>query len=348
MMHELLTYHRARPAAAPNGPWRTRGARRLTLAIALLVATGIARADEAAKHRTFDFSYDATVKGLAPGKMARVWTPLPPSTEWQTIDAVQINAPVTPEISTDPLAGNRMFYFEAPADAGGTIHLHASYRVTRREAVETPPSGNEDLSAYLEPNSMIPLGGRISELLAGRTLPKDGVALGKALFDLVDDRMEYRKDKPGWGRGDAVWACDSRFGNCTDFHSLFIALARTEHLPAKFEIGFALPSGDAAADIAGYHCWAWFKPEHHGWIPVDISEANQHPEKRKYLFGHLDEDRVMMTTGRDLTLIPRQSGPPVNFFVYPYVEVDGKPYASSNIQHAFHIEPSPSTAGQKH
>ena len=32
-----------------------------------------------------------------------------------------------------------------------------------------------------------------------------------------------------------------------------------------------------------------------------------------------------MSSGRDLVLEPKQQGGPVNFFIYPYLEVDGKP-----------------------
>jgi len=66
-----------------------------------------------------------------------------------------------------------------------------------------------------------------------------------------------------------------------------------------------------------------------GWIPVDISEANKNPSLRDYYFGNLTENRVGFTVGRDLTLVPKQDGSALNFFVYPYVEIDGKPYPAT-------------------
>jgi hypothetical protein len=59
---------------------------------------------------------------------------------------------------------------------------------------------------------------------------------------------------------------------------------------------------------------------------VDISEAWKHPEKHDYFFGTVDANRFQFTIGRDLTLAPAQAGPPLNYFIYPYVEVDGKPH----------------------
>ena len=70
--------------------------------------------------------------------------------------------------------------------------------------------------------------------------------------------MRYDKTSSGWGRGDAVWACDAKRGNCTDFHSPFIGMLRVDGIPAGFDIGFPLPENKDKGDIAGYHCWAEF------------------------------------------------------------------------------------------
>jgi len=56
------------------------------------------------------------------------------------------------------------------------------------------------------------------------------------------------------GRGDVLYACDAKKGNCTDFHSLFIAMARSQSIPARFEIWLPNSAGQASAEIAGYHC----------------------------------------------------------------------------------------------
>ncbi len=68
---------------------------------------------------------------------------------------------------------------------------------------------------------------------------------------------------------------------------------------------------------------------------MDASEAWKHPERRQYYFGHLDARRVAFTMGRDLVMKPPQHGQPLNFLIYPYVEVDGKPLPKSNIKNQF-------------
>ncbi|MGH9355370.1 MAG: hypothetical protein ACRD10_04505, partial [Terriglobia bacterium] len=72
------------------------------------------------------------------------------------------------------------------------------------------------------------------------------------------------------------------------------------------------------------------------------------PSMHDFFFGSLDASRVKFSTGRDLTLSPRPSGPPVNYFVYPYVEVDGKPYNSTQSQFSFRDVPATRLAATVH
>ena len=306
-----------------------------SMALAASASSSAAAAqNEPGRQRSFQFSYGATITGLAPGQVARVWLPVPQSSADQMIEIVEQDLPVKGQVGKEMKWGNQLLYFQAPARQDGTLPMRVVYRVTRHEVAEqTPLAGTDSPDAeYLKADALVPVGGKPLELLANKTLPDDQMQLGRLLYDVVNGHMQYRKDKPGWGRGDAVWACDSGFGNCTDFHSLFISLARSNKMPAKFEIGFPIPEKRGEGDIAGYHCWGKFKPTGHGWVPVDISEANKNPAKREYFFGHLDENRVTFSTGRDLILAPKQDGPPVNFLIYPYVEVDGKPYDSAKVQ----------------
>jgi hypothetical protein len=39
--------------------------------------------------------------------------------------------------------------------------------------------------------------------------------------------------------------------------------------------------------------------------------------------------------GRDLRLSPPQEGKPLNYFVYPYVEVDGQEYSNVSLAFSF-------------
>src|SRR5262249_23091121 len=100
-------------------------------------------------------------------------------------------------------------------------------------------------------------------------------------------------------------------------------------------IGLPLPEKRGEGVIGGYHCWAFFKPEGKAWVPVDISEANKAPKMKDYFFGNLTEDRVTFSVGRDIDLVPKQQGKALNFFSYPYVEVEGKEHRKAKTDKKF-------------
>ncbi len=112
-------------------------------------------------------------------------------------------------------------------------------------------------------------------------------------------------------------------------------MARSVGIPARFAIGLPLPEARGSGEIAGYHCWAEFYVRDRGWVPVDASEASKDPARQAYFFGHHDENRLEFSRGRHLTLSPAQQGPPLNFFVYPYAEIDGRPHENINCSFTF-------------
>jgi transglutaminase-like putative cysteine protease len=297
--------------------------------------------DSKARTRTFLFTYSATVTDLQPGAKARIWLPVPAANAEQEVSIESKGFPVEPKFGKDELYGNRILYLEAEAGKDGAIPLKITYRVKRREVRGPKGDMTEDeklVARYLKADALVPIGGKSLELIKDKKLPENQTAAARVFYDVVNGHMRYSKEGTQWGRGDSDWACDSKYGNCSDFHSLFISLARSRKIPAKFEIGFPLPAKHGSGDIPGYHCWAWFKPEGKGWTPVDISEANKAKDNKltDYYFGNLTEDRVAFSIGRDIDLIPKQAGKALNFFVYPYVEVDDKPY--DKVQKKFSFE----------
>jgi transglutaminase-like putative cysteine protease len=196
------------------------------------------------------------------------------------------------------------------------------------EKEQTSEAASEKIrQRFLSPDRLIPIDGKIAEE-AKRVVRDDMLPLEKvrAIYDHVAGTLKYDKSGVGWGLGDALYACDARAGNCTDFHSLFIGMARASGIPARFVIGFPVPEGVTAGDIPGYHCWAEFYIDGRGWLPVDASEASKRPEKWDDLFGGLDPHRVQFTVGRDIRIPSIEQAEPLNYFIYPYVLIDGQPH----------------------
>ncbi len=122
-----------------------------------------------------------------------------------------------------------------------------------------------------------------------------------------------------------------------------MGMARSQGIPARFAIGFPIPHDRSEAEIDGYHCWAEAWDPARGWLPMDASEAWK-AQQADAFFGKLPSDRIVFTIGRDLVLSPSQKGTPLNYFIYPYAEVEGRPV--EGIRRSFHfrrVEGAPAT-----
>ncbi|MFB6375054.1 MAG: transglutaminase-like domain-containing protein, partial [Bradymonadaceae bacterium] len=102
------------------------------------------------------------------------------------------------------------------------------------------------------------------------------------------------------------------------------SLARYRNIPARFEIGFPIPTDRDSGKIGGYHCWLDFYLPGVGWTPIDASEAKKHPKYKEMFFGTHPADRIQFSVGRDLQLGDAHDSDPLNYFIYPMVEVDDK------------------------
>ena len=315
------------------------GALGITLAALSFAAADSGAAQEtAAPSRSFAFTYVVHVPALPAGSHAmRIWIPVPQTAEHQRISDVHIDSPVRYRIHRDARNGNQFAYLDVTAAGAGRAPFDIrmtfdarrdEYKVALPEGdPTTPPSFSPDVERYLMPDRLVPINGMIGDLSREQTAGiTDPLEKARKIYEYVIAHMHYDHDGTGWGHGDAIFACTMHHGNCTDFHSLFIGMARAAGIPARFEIGFAIPPAQHEGKLAGYHCWAEFYIQGTGWIPIDASEAWQNPPRHDYYFGALDSDRVRFSRGRDLTLAPPQAGEAVNYIVYPYAELDGKPF----------------------
>jgi transglutaminase-like putative cysteine protease len=292
------------------------------------------RAAPAGPERNLMVTYRFIVRDIAASaKKVSAWVPIPPSNTQQTMEQMHVESNLPYDVASDPEYGNQYLRFDLSAAASrgaAEIPVTVTFRVTRQAQHAVAGSGGEGrlpeplLARFLSPDRLVPIDGVIAEearKVAGDA--GDPLAKARRLYDHIVATMKYDKSGAGWGRGDALYACDVRAGNCTDFHSLFIGEARSLEIPARFVMGIPVPEDKVEGTIPGYHCWAEFYVDDYGWVPIDASEANKHPEKREALFAGLDENRVQFSIGRDIHL-PGSSSGPVNYSIHPHVEVDGK------------------------
>src|SRR5436190_13953914 len=126
--------------------------------------------------------------------------------------------------------------------------------ITRNSSADQKPTVVfASMSRLIAPDTLIPTDGKIKELAVEVTGSQSGtVAKAKAAYDYLFTNMRYDKTGSGWGRGDALWACDAKRGNCTDFHSPFIGMLRADGIPARLDIGFPLPENKTKGISPGF------------------------------------------------------------------------------------------------
>jgi transglutaminase-like putative cysteine protease len=278
----------------------------------------------------FEFLYRATLPEIT--DTARMWIPLPKTDSFQTVDIKSIEAPGKREILQEREHGNTILFLTlGPEDSGKTIAIRCQIRRLEKGVYPAQTTAPE---RYLDPERLVPANERFRSIAEKVVEGKKGdLVRARALYDHVIDRMRYMKFGSGWGKGDAVYACDARTGNCTDFHSYFIALSRAVGIPARFAIGAAIPSERNEGGIDGYHCWAEFYTDGRWW-PVDISEGDKCSSLSTYYFGHHPANRIELSRGRDLVLEIGPASGSINFLAFPVLEINGIP-AKAKVEFSF-------------
>jgi transglutaminase-like putative cysteine protease len=307
---------------------------RTALAV-LALSSGPLPAADPPKSRSLALEYAVLLRDIPAGtRQLDFWMPVPHDDLYQQITNLEVESAQHYQISADSL-GNRILHVRLDHPEVARMQVKLRFNAIRREhrqdllhvAAGPAEAATGEVERWLKPDRLVPLDAQIrawAREVVDAAHAKTDLEMARAIYNHVVATVKYDKSGKGWGRGDIYYACENRRGNCTDFHAIFIGYARALGIPARFAIGFPVPADRGSGQIAGYHCWAEFYAKGIGWIPVDASEAAKDPSRREYFFGAHDENRVEFTRGRDLVLNPPQTGEPLNYFVYPYAEADGK------------------------
>jgi hypothetical protein len=274
------------------------------------------------KEDNFNFTYEIQLPELT--GPSQIWIPVAQSDRFQDIKLLSVEAPAEYELNLDNEFGNKIMHLNLLPEHSNNI-IRIIYQVQRFE--KSPYIEEEvDLNKYLQATDFLPVGGRFGSMSNATFTEREAdspLTKARALYDYIIDNVRYAKEGT-YGTGDANYACDARSGNCTEFHSFFISLARSAGIPARFAVGAAIPSERNEGGVDGYHCWAEFYAEGKWW-PVDISEANKYTPLATYYFGHHSANRIEFSRGRDIKPVPIPQSGPINFLAYPVLEINGKP-----------------------
>ncbi|KAF0243942.1 MAG: transglutaminase domain-containing [Planctomycetota bacterium] len=291
---------------------------------------------------------DVFVVNITPGtKKVRAWFELPLEEPLQRITDLKITAPDGYRIENEKLAGNRFLYVEIAEPKAASIEVVVTFTVERWESAPSAERAraltSEEKEALASQLAEFPNGeatdkiqAKTEELAKG---VEDPVAQARKFYDYIIDNAEYWKKDPerlkASGKGSASYCMDCKTGNCTDFHSLYQAMARVVDLPTQFVMGTALRKEldgvekfDEKLKEPSYHCWVRTYFPGRGWVYSDISYADVTPEKKEYYFDHVDANRVAFSCGRNIDLAPKQDRAKLNWFIKCYVEADGEEHTA--------------------
>ncbi len=296
-----------------------------------------------AKERQGVVSVKVNLVAPADAKRVDLWIPYPMSDENQEITDVSVNGNYSAVgVYREGNFGNNMLHAKWDAPVNGRT-LTYTFQVVRKEVVRKDFPGQEtsfsmkDLEKFLAATSLGATGGTAKEYAEKITKGKmTTLAKATAIYDWIVENMYRDPNVKGCGLGEVDVLLRKPGGKCADIHSVFVTLARAAGVPAREVFGIRLPKGKEGEITKSQHCWAEFYLPGYGWVVVDpadvrkailekkITLAEAKP-LREYYFGAVDENRISFGTGRDLRLNPPQQGAPLNYFMYPYAEADGKP-----------------------
>jgi len=294
------------------------------------------------KEKQGKMTFDVTIRTNDSSKTVRLWVPYPVSNENQKIENITIYGNYNYSgIYREGEHGNMILYAEW-YEPEGFPNLNFSFDVWRSEMVMKNFPDEEgslpvDIEEYLLPTSLSPTAGIVKEI-ADEVVEGKSTILAKAtaIYDYVVEHGERDPNQNFCGNGDVCILLQSLRGKCVDFSSVFVGLSRSVGVPSREILGTRIYKD---GDITGaYHCRGEFYLPNYGWVPIDPSDVaklmlkedltiddSKVVEARDYFFGAQTETYIDLSTGRDIILNPEQSAGPLNYFMYPYAEVNDEP-----------------------
>ncbi len=295
-----------------------------------------------------------------PGEGLALWIPVPANTGYQSVLSVRHEGDYAQAgFFSDPVYGAPALYARWEGNTASKS-LSTMFEVETRER-RMPPARvaqtselPDEIKHFLAPTAHIPTDGvvqdRAERITAGA---KTAIEKLRAIYDWIIENTHrdfqvawcgHRDFQVAWcGLGDVKTMLESGnlCGKCVDINSLLVALARAAGLPAREVFGIRAagsrlgPTLGRSGDISNaQHCKGEVYLPGAGWVPVDpadvvkVTDEKQPSEViarvRDHLFGGAEDNWVAFNHARDFVLAPAQSGRPLNYFMYPYAESEGK------------------------
>lgn len=321
----------------------------------LLFSGCVEQNDSTVKYQSFEqfkpsskqgtVSMDFTIRTNNTTESVRLWIPYPVSNEYQNISRYDISGNYDYRgVFRQPESDTMILYadWQTPQEFP---QLNLSFHIKRMQRIRKNFTLTKEnipivITPYLAATSLGPTDGIVKKIADDVVEDNESILLKAiAIYDYLIEHGERDPNLSFCGDGDVCTLLSNLRGKCADFSSVFVALSRSVGVPSREIFGTRMGKD---GDITGaYHCHAEFYLPSYGWIPVDPSDVaklmlnenlelndEQVVEARDYYFGNQSETYIDLSMGRDVILNPKQDGAALNYFMYPYAEVDGNPLDS--------------------
>jgi transglutaminase-like putative cysteine protease len=309
----------------------------LVAALALLAGS----ASAAERSGTVTFALDVAAPHDA--RNVKLWFPYPTSDLEQSITNLKFEGNYSGfSLSREPNSGALYLFTEWTGPMSHrTLTVSFRARAKERRVAKLEEKAGPlpvEVRRFLESEFFVPVDDpRVRAAAAEATKGKKGtLAKARAVYDWVVENTRRDPNVPGCGLGKVEVTLAQRTGKCADISSVFVALARASGVPAREVFGLRLGKAGETDISDGHHCWAEFYLPGTGWVPVDPADVRKvmlaknldlaaARGYREYYFGGVDEFRIQLQKGGRGLTFPEGNAEKVNYFMYPYAEVDGKP-----------------------
>ena len=293
-----------------------------------------------ARERRATVTYEVNLNAPPDAKIVRMWVPYPLSDSDQEITNVKISGNYASTSILREGKGENTALFVEWSGPQKERKLVYSFHVKRHDRSlgtlpdEDLPLARVELRNFLEPAP--PAGShareRAEKVVRGK---KSILEKARAIYIWTVENLPWDPAAKGAGTGDVEKTLEKKAGRYLDVHAVFVAFCRAAGVPARERMGARLPKAAAGDMTAAPLSWAEFYLPGTGWVPVNPGLVaklafDQRPTSdqlkafREFYFGNADESLIAYGSGRNIVLNPAQSGAPLNAFLYPYAEADGK------------------------
>ncbi|MDR0526716.1 MAG: transglutaminase-like domain-containing protein [Spirochaetaceae bacterium] len=291
-------------------------------------------------------TYDFELQTAPDAKHAVLFTPVPLSDANQDISELTFNGNYS-RCSIKENAAKKTTYLAAEWDnitetpkLSFSFHVDSHYK--KGDALQ---DGGADIPAdvkpYLEANMYIPCEDKTITADAAEAAANAATLLDKArgVYDWTISHTFRDPDVKGCGLGRAIETLTEARGGgkCADISSVFVTVLRAAGVPARDVFG--LRTGGKDGEISGdFHCWTEFYLPGRGWVqadPADVRKAMlleklelgdaKTKEWTEFFWNGDNLFRIALNRGdRGMVFDPAQQGEPLEYFMYPFAQVDGK------------------------